>query len=114
MRSVPNQTAVSVPLLFLAAGSSIMAASSAGALYCLVQLWRLDGDTVGWLVASAIFTGVGGAILPMMAGLGYGRSEVRRLLRAYGSPLRVVHAGKRRHLVISGKLPHEDETRRAA
>jgi hypothetical protein len=35
-------------------------------------------------------------------------------LRFYGSPLRVVHAGKRRHLVISGRLPEEDEARRAA
>jgi hypothetical protein len=75
-----------VPLVFLAAGSSMMAASLAGALFCLVQLWRNEGDTFGWLVAGAIFLGVCGAILPMMVALGYGRLEVRRLLRFYGAP----------------------------
>jgi hypothetical protein len=104
-RDAPN----TVPLAFLAVGSSLMTGSLIGAGYCVAQAWRIEADTVGWLAAVVAFLLVSASLALMMIGLGYGATEVRRLLRFYTSPVRVVHMRRNRAIVLSGPRAEDDE-----
>jgi hypothetical protein len=116
MNSVSRDSANSVPLVFLAIGSSLMVASLAGAGYCAAQAWRIEADAIGWLAAALAFLLVAGSVTPMMIGLGYGHTEIQRPLRFYTSPVRVVHMRRNRPIVLSGRpstLDDEEDSRAA-
>ncbi len=101
MNTVSRDAANSMPLVFLAFGSSLMLGSLIGAAYCAAQAWRIEADTIAWMAAALAFLLVTASVTPMMIGLGYGNAEMRRLLRFYTSPVRVVHMRRNRPVVIS-------------
>jgi len=101
MNAASRDAADSVPLVFLAVGSSLMVGSLIGAAYCAAQAWHIEADTIAWVAAALAFLLVTASVTPMMMGLGYGNAEMRRLLRFYTSPVRVVHMRRNRPIVIS-------------
>ena len=101
MNTASRDAAESVPLVFLAVGSSLILGSLIGAAYCAAQAWRIEADTIAWMAAAQAFLLVTASVTPMMIGLGYGNAEMRRLLRFYTSPVRVVHMRRNRPIVIS-------------
>jgi hypothetical protein len=116
MNTAARDPAVSAPLVFLAFGSTLMLGSLVGAGYCAAQAWHIEADAIGWLAAGLAFLLVAGAVAPMMVGLGYGNAEIRRLLRFYTSPVRIVHKRRNRPVVFSGRsstLDDEEDARAA-
>jgi hypothetical protein len=109
MNTVSRETADSMPLVFLALGSSLMLGALIGAAYCAAQAWRIEADTIAWAAAALAFLLVTVAVAPMMIGLGYGHAEMRRLLRFYTSPVRVVHMRRNRPIVLSGPVRDDDD-----
>jgi hypothetical protein len=100
-----------MPLVFLAAGSSLMVGALVGAGYSVAQAWQIETDAIGWLAASLAFLLVAASVTPMMIGLGFGSAEIQRLLRFYTSPVRVMHKRRNRPVVISGSrsMSREDD-----
>ena len=109
MTAASRDAANSVPLVFLAVGSSLMVGSLIGAAYCAAQAWRIETDTIAWVAAALAFLLVTASVTPMMIALGYGNAEMRRLLRFYTSPVRVVHMRRNRPIVISPASRDDDE-----
>jgi hypothetical protein len=109
MNTGSRETADSMPLVFLALGSSLILGALIGAAYCGAQAWRIEADTIAWAVAGLAFLLVTAAVAPMMIGLGYGNAGMRRLLRFYTSPIRVVHMRRNRPIVLSGSVRDDDE-----
>ena len=116
MNTASRDPAMSAPLVFLAFGSTLIMGSLIGAAYCAAQAWHIEADAAGWLAAALAFLLVAGSVAPMMVGLGYGNAEVRRLLRFYTSPVRIMHKRRNRPVVLSGTpstLDDEEDARAA-